>query len=115
MECRSATRKGWAAGAPRSHRAAPDSARFEVLNRKEKEMAKLAFLGLGHMGAPMATRLFDAGNDLTVWNRTRDRAAALGQRGARVAASPADAARGAEVAITMLASPEALQEVFSGR
>ncbi|MDQ1658102.1 MAG: 3-hydroxyisobutyrate dehydrogenase, partial [Cryptosporangiaceae bacterium] len=33
-------------------------------------MAKLAFLGLGQMGTPMATRLLNAGHDLTVWNRT---------------------------------------------
>jgi 3-hydroxyisobutyrate dehydrogenase len=33
-------------------------------------MAKIAFLGLGQMGAPMATRLLQAGHELTVWNRT---------------------------------------------
>jgi len=37
-------------------------------------MAKIAFLGLGQMGAPMATRLLQAGHELTVWNRTPDRA-----------------------------------------
>ena len=36
-------------------------------------MAKIAFLGLGQMGAPMATRLLQAGHELTVWNRTPDR------------------------------------------
>lgn len=39
-------------------------------------MATLGFLGLGAMGAPMAARLIDAGNQVTVWNRTRSRAEA---------------------------------------
>jgi 3-hydroxyisobutyrate dehydrogenase-like beta-hydroxyacid dehydrogenase len=37
-------------------------------------MAKVAFLGLGQMATPMATRLLQAGHELTVWNRTPDRA-----------------------------------------
>ena len=78
-------------------------------------MSNLAFLGLGQMGAPMAGRLLGAGHELTVWNRTRAKAEALRQRGARVADSPREAARGAEVVFTMLATPEALQETFFGR
>ena len=77
-------------------------------------MAKIAFLGLGQMGAPMASRLLEAGHELTVWNRTRDRAEALAARGAAVARSPAEAGAGAAVAITMLATPEALQDVVLG-
>jgi 3-hydroxyisobutyrate dehydrogenase len=49
-----------------------------------------------------------------VWNRTSERATPLAERGAAVAASPAEAATGADVAITMLASPEALKEVLFG-
>lgn len=77
-------------------------------------MAKLAFCGLGQMGIPMATRLLDAGHDVTVWNRTPDRAEPLRERGAAVAATPAEAARGAEAAITMLADPDALEQVVFG-
>lgn len=77
-------------------------------------MAKLAFCGLGQMGAPMAARLVDAGHDVTVWNRTPARAEPLRERGARVAATPAGAARGAEAAITMLADPAALEAVVLG-
>ena len=77
-------------------------------------MAKIAFLGLGQMGAPMASRLLEAGHELTVWNRTRDRAEALAARGAGVARSPAEAGTGAAFAITMLATPEALQDVVLG-
>jgi 3-hydroxyisobutyrate dehydrogenase-like beta-hydroxyacid dehydrogenase len=74
-------------------------------------MAKIAFLGLGQMGAPMATRLLQAGHDLTVWNRTPDRAKPLAAGGATVAKSPAEAGAGAAFAITMVATPEALKDV----
>src|SRR5258705_11176959 len=73
-------------------------------------MAKIAFLGLGQMGAPMATRLLQAGHELTVWNRTPDRAKPLAAAGAIVARSPAEAGAGAALAITMLATPQALQD-----
>lgn len=76
-------------------------------------MARLAFLGLGAMGAPMAARLIDAGHDVTVWNRTRERAEAI-KGAARVADSPADAAAGVEAAITMLATPDVVREVLLG-
>jgi 3-hydroxyisobutyrate dehydrogenase len=60
-----------------------------------------AFLGLGAIGRPMATRIAGAGHQLAVWNRTAERAAALAKSiGARHASSPADAARGADVVIT---------------
>ncbi|RFU85858.1 NAD(P)-dependent oxidoreductase [Streptomyces triticagri] len=74
-------------------------------------METIAFLGLGHMGAPMARRLLDAGHPTTVWNRTEAKAAPLTEAGARPAADPADAVRGADVVITMLAGPAALDAV----
>ncbi|WP_405781411.1 NAD(P)-dependent oxidoreductase [Streptomyces sp. NBC_01378] len=74
-------------------------------------MEKIAFLGLGHMGAPMARHLLDAGHPLTVWNRTPAKAAPLVERGAVLADSPADAVRDADVVITMLATPDAVSEV----
>jgi 3-hydroxyisobutyrate dehydrogenase-like beta-hydroxyacid dehydrogenase len=77
-------------------------------------MAKVAFLGLGQMGTPMATRLLQAGHELTVWNRTPDRAKPLAAGGATVAGSPAEAGAGSTFAITMLATPEALTEVVLG-
>jgi 3-hydroxyisobutyrate dehydrogenase-like beta-hydroxyacid dehydrogenase len=77
-------------------------------------MTKIAFLGLGNMGTPMATRLVAAGHDVTVWNRTAQRTAPLAAAGATVASSPAQAAAGVEFAITMLASPEALDDVLFG-
>src|SRR4030081_2279552 len=77
-------------------------------------MAKLAFCGTGQMGTPMATRLLAAGHDLTVWNRSAEKAQPLVDLGAKLADSPAAAARDAEAAITMLADPEALEEVVVG-
>jgi 3-hydroxyisobutyrate dehydrogenase-like beta-hydroxyacid dehydrogenase len=77
-------------------------------------MSRIAFLGLGQMGAPMAARLLDAGHDLTVWNRTRERAAPLAERGAVVASTPGESVAGAEIAVTMLATPEALEQVVLG-
>jgi 3-hydroxyisobutyrate dehydrogenase-like beta-hydroxyacid dehydrogenase len=76
-------------------------------------MARLAFCGLGRMGAPMAARLLEAEHDLVVWNRTHERADPLVERGARRASSPAEAARGAEAVITMLATPDAVRQVLS--
>jgi 3-hydroxyisobutyrate dehydrogenase-like beta-hydroxyacid dehydrogenase len=77
-------------------------------------MAKIAFCGLGMMGSPMAARLLEAGHDVTVWNRTPDKAGPLVERGASRAVSPLEAASGAEAAITMLADPNALEAVVFG-
>jgi 3-hydroxyisobutyrate dehydrogenase len=77
-------------------------------------VTRLAFLGLGRMGAPMAGRLSHAGYDLVVWSRTPAHAEALADR-AEVAASPAEAASKADVAITMLTDGGALEEVVLGR
>jgi 3-hydroxyisobutyrate dehydrogenase len=76
---------------------------------------RLAFLGLGQMGAPMARRLLDAGHDVAVWNRTGARADPLVQAGARQAASPRESGADVEAAFTMLADPEAMDEVLFGR
>src|SRR5215211_169679 len=75
-------------------------------------MAKLAFLGLGQMGTPMATRLIEAGHDLTVWDRTTDKTKPLVEHGAAAASSPAQAVAGVDAAITMVATPAALEQVL---
>jgi 3-hydroxyisobutyrate dehydrogenase-like beta-hydroxyacid dehydrogenase len=77
-------------------------------------MAKIGFLGLGEMGTPMAGRLLHAGHDVVVWNRSAERTAPLAKEGAAVAPSPAAAAAGADFVITMLATPEALEQVLFG-
>ncbi|WP_306186867.1 NAD(P)-dependent oxidoreductase [Streptomyces sp. MK5] len=76
-----------------------------------RQTEKIAFLGLGHMGSPMARRLLAAGHPLTVWNRTAAKAGPLVAEGAVHAASPADAVRDADVVITVLAGPSALAAV----
>jgi 3-hydroxyisobutyrate dehydrogenase-like beta-hydroxyacid dehydrogenase len=74
----------------------------------------IAFLGLGKMGTPMARRLLTSGNEVTVWNRTRERAAALTGEGAQIASSPADAARTADAVLSMLFDDAAHEEVLFG-
>ncbi len=76
---------------------------------------KIGILGMGNMGAPMARRLLGAGHTVTVWNRTRKRAEAVAADGARIAATPADAARGNEIVVTMLFDDAAHEEVFFGK
>lgn len=78
-------------------------------------MARIAFLGLGRMGAGMAARLLEAGHEVTVWNRTPGKASALLARGARWADTPAMAASGAEAAFAMLADDPASREAWLGR
>lgn len=61
---------------------------------------KVAFIGLGNMGEPMAQNILKAGHDLTVYNRTKSKADGLKKAGAKVAASPRKAAVGAEMICT---------------
>jgi 3-hydroxyisobutyrate dehydrogenase-like beta-hydroxyacid dehydrogenase len=75
---------------------------------------KVAVVGLGGMGHGIASRVLAAGHTLAVYNRTRSRADDLAKGGARVASSPADAARGAELVLTMVADDAALAAVVSG-
>lgn len=73
----------------------------------------VAVVGLGAMGSRIAARLVAAGNRVTVWNRTGERAEPLAAAGATVAASPAEAAGAADQVITMLADPPALLDVVT--
>ena len=75
---------------------------------------KLAFIGLGHMGAPMSRNLLAAGHDLVVHDLRADAAAGLLASGATWAASPREAAAGRDVAITMLPAPPHVEAVLLG-
>jgi len=75
---------------------------------------RVAVLGLGKMGVPIAERLLNAGHELTVWNRTPGRAESLAKRGARVAGSAAEAVGGAEVIFSVVFDDKALEEVLFG-
>ena len=77
-------------------------------------MTAIAVLGLGAMGTAIAHRLLGAGHELAVWNRTPGRDEQLVAAGARRAGSPADAVRRAEVVITMVTDPPALEQVLFG-
>lgn len=75
---------------------------------------RIAFIGLGAMGSGMAARLVDQGFDVSVYNRTRSKAAALGEQGARVADSPADAASSADVVMLSLANQDVVDAMLFG-
>lgn len=73
---------------------------------------KIAFLGIGLMGEPMARRLIQAGYFVTVWNRTLAKCDALASQGAIAAVSAPDAVRGADLVISMLADGPTVASVL---
>ncbi|HWN46708.1 MAG TPA: NAD(P)-dependent oxidoreductase, partial [Steroidobacteraceae bacterium] len=75
---------------------------------------KVSMLGLGIMGAGMAGQIVAKGFEVSVWNRNPAKCTQLGNLGARVAASPADAARGADLVFAMLADDDASRGVWLG-
>ncbi len=75
---------------------------------------KLGFIGTGLMGRPMAGRLLDAGHQLTVFNRTRSKAASLAERGAAVAVDPASVFAVSEATVLMLTGGPAVAAVLGG-
>jgi 3-hydroxyisobutyrate dehydrogenase-like beta-hydroxyacid dehydrogenase len=74
---------------------------------------KVGFIGIGNMGLGMAESLLKAGHELTVYNRTPDKAKPLAEKGAHMAASVAGACKG-DVVITMLADDSAVESVVFG-
>ncbi len=78
-------------------------------------MAKLAFLGLGVMGAPMAAHLQKAGHDVTVYNRTTEKARAWAEtHGGKMAETPKAAAEGAEIVFSCVGNDDDLRSVCVG-
>ncbi len=75
---------------------------------------KVGFVGLGIMGKPMARNLMEAGYELTVHNRSPEKAEELGEAGATVAASPREVAEKSDVVITMLPDSPQVREVVAG-
>ncbi|MDP9410256.1 MAG: 2-hydroxy-3-oxopropionate reductase [Actinomycetota bacterium] len=74
----------------------------------------VGFIGLGIMGKPMAKNLMDAGHELVVFNRTREKAEELAGDGATVAGSPREVAERSDVVITMLPDSPQVEEVLTG-
>jgi 3-hydroxyisobutyrate dehydrogenase len=77
-------------------------------------MGRVSFLGTGAMGSGMAIRLAEAGFEVAVFNRSADKAAPLAEHGIRVDASPAAAARDADVLLLSLATQDAVTAVLTG-
>jgi 3-hydroxyisobutyrate dehydrogenase len=71
---------------------------------------KIAWLGTGIMGAPMARHVAQTGNEVVAWNRTRSKAERI--EGVQVADSPAEAVDGADVVVTMLSDGAAVEDVI---
>ena len=74
---------------------------------------KVGVAGIGKMGAAIAARLVELGHEVTVWNRTADKAKSI--TGATAATSPAELARRSETVITILTDATALDAVYNGR
>jgi 3-hydroxyisobutyrate dehydrogenase len=74
----------------------------------------IGFIGLGTMGYAMAANLLHKGFDVTVYNRTSAKAEQLHALGAAVATTPADAARGRSVVITMVSNDDSIRDVYDG-
>ena len=75
---------------------------------------KVAFIGMGTMGGPMALNLLKAGHEVTVHNRTREREEPIAAAGAKRAASPAEAAAQAEVVITCVSDTPDVEAMIMG-
>jgi 3-hydroxyisobutyrate dehydrogenase len=75
---------------------------------------RLGYLGLGMMGFPMARRLLNAGHDVTVWNRSPGKAAALVEAGAKAASHPRDVAAAASIIFMCLTDAAAVEAVVFG-
>lgn len=77
-------------------------------------MSRIAFIGLGHMGSPMALNLIKAGHDLTVFDLVAESLSAAREAGAQVAASANDAVNGRDIVITMLPASQHVEGLYLG-
>jgi 3-hydroxyisobutyrate dehydrogenase len=82
------------------------------MTMQEQSKPTIGFIGMGHMGSHMATRLISAGYYLTVYDRTREKAQAIA--GATVAETPEEAASHSDMVISMVTNDPALEEVMFG-
>ncbi|MEL7564366.1 MAG: NAD(P)-dependent oxidoreductase [Dehalobacterium sp.] len=75
-------------------------------------MAKIGWIGLGNMGVPMSKRLVEAGHEVKVYNRTKEKADEVVALGAEYTATPKEAAEDSDYVFSMIAGDEALHEVW---
>ncbi|MGH2363658.1 MAG: NAD(P)-dependent oxidoreductase [Chloroflexota bacterium] len=92
----------------------PEAAASSASLSQERGLPRIAFIGLGHMGGPMALNLARAGYPLTVYNRTREREQPLLAAGAASAPDVATTVATADVVLSCLRDPAAVREVFLG-
>jgi 3-hydroxyisobutyrate dehydrogenase len=77
-------------------------------------MKNIGFIGLGTMGAPMASNLLKQGYGVTVYNRTASRCEPLAEQGARTASTPREAAEGQQLVITMVSDDNSIRDIYYG-
>jgi 3-hydroxyisobutyrate dehydrogenase len=77
-------------------------------------MMQIGLAGVGKMGAAIAAHLVEVGHQVTVWNRSADKAKPLAALGVKAAKTPAELANGAEVIITILTDAAAIDAVYGG-
>jgi 3-hydroxyisobutyrate dehydrogenase-like beta-hydroxyacid dehydrogenase len=82
------------------------------MTQQEQPTSTIGFIGMGHMGSHMAPRLIQAGYQLTIYDRTKEKAQAI--VGASVAETPKEAASRSEVLISIVTDDSALDEVMFG-
>jgi 3-hydroxyisobutyrate dehydrogenase len=79
-----------------------------------QEAERLGYLGLGLMGIPMARRLLRSGFEVSIWNRSAGKTAALAELGARLATSPSDVAAAADIIFMCVTDAAAVEEIVFG-
>lgn len=85
-----------------------------MTNTGENAKPRLGFIGLGHMGRHMVQRLIDAGYQMTVYDRTREIAQEVAQKGAKVVATPRELAASCDVILSSVTNDAALEVVMYG-
>jgi 3-hydroxyisobutyrate dehydrogenase len=83
----------------------------EVRGADAGSLEKLGYLGLGMMGSPMTRRLLDAGYEVTIWNRSADKAAPFVKAGAKLATDPCEVANVSSIIFMCLTDANAVEEV----
>src|SRR5213079_246178 len=83
-------------------------------SRHSHMIKTISYLGLGTMGSGMASNLLKAGYQLTVWNRSAEKCKPFARKGARVADTPAEAARDVDLVMYILSNDEAVEDVVLG-
>ncbi|HEY4627943.1 MAG TPA: NAD(P)-binding domain-containing protein, partial [Flavobacterium sp.] len=81
-------------------------------HHKKMDKLKLGWIGLGNMGNPMVKNLLDAGFEVTVHNRTKDKESQSIEAGASSANSPQELMESCDVVLTMLSNDAAVKEIF---